>query len=371
MLIKKILADNYSSALCQVRKELGESALILETRAVSKSNGPPGKTGGVEITAAVERSEISSSSNSAPGFDEGPAIGTIDWEPEYRDKDFKSLVMSLLKQSDKARCMGLREYQLPQFKKLVDNGVNEILAVKILEKLNALKNRPELKDQAKDICLESFMRRFLVCKGAIQLGGGTPKVVTFVGPTGVGKTTTIAKLAAHFAYSESKKVAIFSLDTYRMGAVEQLRLYGEIMDVPVVVCADRTEFKRALKAHSDKDVIFVDTTGKSHRDRIYTAQLKYTLKETESMETHLVLSAASQEKSCTESFRQFSPLGLDRVLFTKLDEGMSFGSMFNFLVKSRIPLSYFTTGQRVPEDIEVARQGRVISLILNGNETRV
>jgi len=150
-----------------------------------------------------------------------------------------------------------------------------------------------------------------------------------------------------------------------------LRLYGEIMEVPIEVCADRSQFKRALKAHSDKDLIFVDTTGKSHKDHVYSAQLKYMLKDAESMETHLVLSAASQEKNYTESFRQFSPLGIDRVLFTKLDEGMSFGPLFNFLVKSRIPLSYFTTGQRVPEDIEIARQGRVISLILNGNEPKV
>ena len=371
MLIKKILADNYSTALCQVRNELGEDALILETRSVRDYNESTGKTGGVEITAAVERKESASSCNAGTSRDEESSIAVLDWEPEYKDKDFKSLVMTLLKQSDKARCMGLKDYQLPQFKKLIDSGVNEFLAVKILEKLDVLKNRPDSESQPENISLESFMGRFLDCKGAIQLSPGSPKVVAFVGPTGVGKTTTIAKLAAQFTYSESKKVAIFSLDTYRMGAVEQLRMYGEIMDVPVEVCADRSEFKRAMNAHSDKDAIFVDTTGKSHSDHVYPAQLKYMLKDTESMETHLVLSAAAQEKSCMESLRQFSPLGIDRVLFTKLDEGTSFGPLFNFSVKSRMPLSYFTTGQRVPEDIEIARQGRVISLILNGIKPKV
>jgi flagellar biosynthesis protein FlhF len=253
----------------------------------------------------------------------------------------------------------------------VDEGINEMLAVKILTKLDLLKNRGDLKSSDEISNLESFMRRFITCKGGIQLNGNSQKVITLVGPTGVGKSTTIAKLAAHFAYKESKKVAIFSLDTYRMGAAEQLRLYGEIMDVPVEVCGDRSEFKHALKNHSDKDVIFIDTTGKSHRDQMYSSQLKYLFKEAGAIETHLVLSSASNEKTYIECFRQYSPLGLDQVIFTKIDEGMSFGPIFNFLVKSRLPVSYFTVGQRVPEDIEIARQEKVISLILKLNETKV
>lgn len=371
MRIKKILAKNYSEALCQVKKELGEDALILDTRSVPNANGYSSKQGSVEITAAIDTKDLYSANNIGMCLEDNSSDDSINVDSEYKEENFKSLVMTLLTQSDKARSMGLKAHQLQIFKRLVDEGVNELLAVKILDKLDVLKKRGDLNSPDENINLESFMKRFVSCRGGIQLNGKSQKVITLVGPTGVGKSTTIAKLAAHFAYKESKNVAIFSLDTYRMGAVEQLRLYGEIMDVPVEVCGDRSEFKTSLKAHSDKDVIFVDTTGKSHRDQMYSSQLKYLFKEAGAIETHLVLSSASNEKTYVECFRQFSPLGIDQVIFTKLDEGMSFGPMFNFLVKSRLPISYFTMGQRVPEDIEIARQEKVINLILKINETKV
>ena len=371
MRIKKILANSYSEALCQVKKELGEDALVLGTRPVRDGNIYSSREGRVEITAAVDSNGSSISNDSGLSLEDKSLDTISSVDSEFKDHSYKSLLMTLLTQSDKARSLGLKEHQLPLFKRLVDEGINEMLAVKILTKLDVLKSRGDLKSSDEITNLESFMRRLITCKGGIQLNVKSQKIITLVGPTGVGKSTTIAKLAAHFAYKESKKVAIFSLDTYRMGAAEQLRLYGEIMDVPVEVCGDRTEFKHALKDHSDKDVIFIDTTGKSHRDQMYSSQLKYLFKETSTIETHLVLSSASNEKTYIESFRQFSPLGLDQVIFTKIDEGMSFGPIFNFLVKSRLPVSYFTVGQRVPEDIEIARQEKVISLILKLNETKV
>jgi len=371
MRIKKILAKNYSEALCQVRKELGEEALVLGTRPVRNKNEYTNRESSVEITAAVDTNGLNISNNTDVYLEDNSLNDLVSLDSEFNDHGYKSLLMTLLTQSEKARSLGLKENQLPLFKKLVDEGVNELIAVKILAKLDLLKNRDDLQHSNETINLENFMRRFVSCRGGIQLKENSQKVITLVGPTGVGKSTTIAKLAAHFSYKESKKVAIFTVDTYRMGAAEQLRLYGEIMDVPVEVCGDRCEFKSSLKAHSDKDIIFIDTTGKSHRDQMYSSQLKYFFKEAGTIETHLVLSSASNEKTYIECFRQFSPLGLDQVIFTKIDEGMNFGPVFNFLVKSRLPVSYFTMGQRVPEDIEIARQEKVISLILKLNETKV
>jgi flagellar biosynthesis protein FlhF len=371
MRIKKILAKNYSEALCQVKKELGDEALVLGTRPVRDANRYSSSEGGVEITAAVDSNKFHIVKNPGQFLEYNSSDGESNIDSSLTDQNYKSLLMTLLTQSDKAQSLGLKEHQLPLFKRLVDEGINEMLAVKILTKLDVLKSRGDLKSSDEIVNLEKFMMRFVSCKGGIQLSGNSQKVITLVGPTGVGKSTTIAKLAAHFAYKESKKVAIFSLDTYRMGAAEQLRLYGEIMDVPVEVCGDRSEFKNSLKVHSDKDVIFIDTTGKSHKDQMYSSQLKYLFKEVGAIETHLVLSSASNEKTFIECFRQFSPLGLDQVIFTKIDEGMSYGPIFNFLVKSRLPVSYFTMGQRVPEDIEIARQEKVISLILKLNETKV
>lgn len=363
MRIKKYIADNYSEALNRVRSEIGEDALILETRTI--------KSGQVEITAAMEQKRVARPSLSSSNLRAAYLDDSMDWEADDNDKDFKALLMTLLTQTDKARAMGLRDNQIENFKELVESGINESLAVKILQKFDHFKNRTGAESQNKTWDLKGFMKLMMVCNGGINLNGNSQKVVTLVGPTGVGKTTTIAKLAAHFAYRESKKVAIFSLDTYRLGAVEQLRLYGEIMEIPIEICASRVEFKQAMQLHSDKDLILIDTTGKSHSDHSYAAQLKHILKGTPDLETHLVLSVTSQEKILEESFKQFSPLDIDRVLFTKLDEGVCFGSLFNFSIKNRLPFSYFATGQRVPEDIEVAVQDRAISLIFAGNGTKV
>jgi len=150
-----------------------------------------------------------------------------------------------------------------------------------------------------------------------------------------------------------------------MGAWEQLESYGELMQVPVSLAADRNEFSRIMREHQDKDVVLVDTMGKSHRDLDYCKRLKQVLEVAPGVEVHLVQSATAQESVVTECFKQFTPLGIDRLLFTKLDEAVHFGLLFNCSVRYRIPFSYFTTGQSVPEDIEVAVQDKVIRLIFN------
>ena len=137
------------------------------------------------------------------------------------------------------------------------------------------------------------------------------------------------------------------------------------MRLPVEVAEGSEKLREIVKRHSDKDLILIDTTGRSHRDKDYSRQLKEIFDVVGGVETHLVLSVTAQEKQFTSTYQQFLPIGVDRVLFTKLDEGLSFGSMFNFSVRNRIPLSYFTMGQNVPEDLEIAVPDKVISLIFN------
>jgi flagellar biosynthesis protein FlhF len=211
----------------------------------------------------------------------------------------------------------------------------------------------------------NLMKKVLPCKGEIDLNGYGPKKVALVGPTGVGKTTTIAKITAEYALRRGHKVALVSLDTYRLGAIDQLRIYGEIMEVPFEVAGSKEDLRRIVDSHSDKDLILIDTTGRSHQDKGYSGQLKEVFDEVGGVEIHLVLSVTAQENLFNATYHQFSPIGVDRVLFTKLDEGLSFGSLFNFSVRNRLPISYFTSGQRVPEDLEAARSERVISLIFN------
>lgn len=283
--------------------------------------------------------------------------------PEKGDAELKSLIFNLLSQTDQARSLGLESHQFDTYSHLVENGLDEKLASKILQK--ALEQNSGQSGAGRQEPVMNLMKKVLPCKGEIDLQGYGPKMVAFVGPTGVGKTTTVAKIAAEYALRRGQKVALVSLDTYRLGAIDQLRIYGEIMDVPFEVADGKEDLRRIVASHSDKDLILIDTTGRSHQDKDYSQQLKEIFDAVGGVEIHLVLSVTAQEKLFTATYRQFSPIGVDRVLFTKLDEGLNFGSLFNFSVRNRLPISYFTSGQRVPEDLEVARPERVISLIFN------
>jgi flagellar biosynthesis protein FlhF len=365
MRIKKVIANSYGEALGRVKSELAEDAMVLSTRSIkfNKDQGGGQCSSLVEITAALDNdshretvavAEKTPSDNEWMSTDKGGEI-----------RELRSMIASLLTQTDKAKSLGLNETLLPVYEKLIGRGVNDRVATLIFETIHERKQREEGDPFIGESDLAAVMKGAVKCEGPIRLESAGPKVVVLVGPTGAGKTTTIAKLAARFALQQKKKVALVTLDTYRMGAWEQLESYGELMQVPVYMATGRNEFARIMQENQDKDVILVDTMGKSHRDLDYCKRLKQVLEAAPQVEVHLVQSATAQESVVTECFKQFAPLGIDRVLFTKLDEAVNFGLLFNCSVRYRIPFSYFTTGQSVPEDIEVAAQDKVIRLIFN------
>ena len=365
MRIKKVIANSYSEALGRVKSELGENAMVLSTRSIKFDKD---KDGGqcsslVEITAALDNDSQRETVAATEKITDEKEWMSTDRSGEIRE--LRAMMASLLTQTDKARSLGLNESLLPVYEKLIGRGVNDRVATRVFERLQERKQREEGDSFIGESDLAAVMKEAVKCEGPIKLESAGPKVVALVGPTGAGKTTTIAKLAARFALQQKKKVAMVSLDTYRMGAWEQLESYGELMRVPVSLATDRNEFARIMQEHQDKDVVLVDTMGKSHRDLDYCKRLKQVLEAVPQVETHLVQSATAQESVVTECFKQFAPLGIDRVLFTKLDEAVHFGLLFNCSVRYQIPFSYFTTGQSVPEDIEVAEQDKVIRLIFN------
>lgn len=363
MRIKKILAKNYSEALTQVKNELGEDALIISTRTLEaepRSGSTAGNTNRVEITAAFEPAEKNENRPGKGGFENPPLYKTNE-----DDLDLKALIFTLLTRAERAQTLGLKSHQLVTYSQLVESGLSEQLAAKIIEKANGAEHAGKPGPQSESQIIRNLMKRTLLCDGAIKLDGEKTKKVVFVGPTGAGKTTTIAKLAADFVFRQKKKVAMATLDTYRIGAIDQLRVYGDIMRIPVDAASNREELQAIVNKHADKDLLLIDTAGKSPKETGYSDQLKVILQDSEDVETQLVLSVTAQEKVFQESVKQFSALGIDRVLFTKIDEGMSFGALLNFSLRTRIPFSYFTMGQRVPEDIEVANKEKVIKLIFN------
>ena len=367
MRIKKILANNYNEALSRVKEEMGEDALILKTRSIKFNRDGGGQCASmVEITAAMEDASHTQPVVETPvEIREKGETNPLFLEEGDSNRELRSMIYTLLTQTDRARAMGLEPDQWGIYKKLIESGVNERLARNIFKKFNLGPQKPEGSVENQQIAVAAIMEKAVRCGGGIRLNDSGTKVVALVGPTGSGKTTTTAKLAAHFALLKKKKVALVSLDTFRLGAVEQLQMYGDLMRVPVEVAGDKGEFSNILAAHQDKDLILVDTMGRNPKDTQYGQELKEIFGQAPKMEIHLVQSVTTQEQVMQHSLDQFEPVGIDRILLTKLDEGIQYGHLFNLAVRHRIPFSYMTTGQRVPEDIEVAERDRVIRLIFN------
>ncbi len=195
------------------------------------------------------------------------------------------------------------------------------------------------------------------------------KVMMFVGPTGVGKTTTIAKLAARYSYLLEKrsKVGIITLDTYRIGAVEQLFQYAKMMKLPMEDVVDPNDFNSALNSLSHCDIILIDTVGSSQYDKEKLKKLeKFIHRSDFKIDVNLVLSAGCKLEDLEEIYKNFSFLDIDTLVFTKFDETKAFGTVFSLIYNTDKPVSYFSIGQEVPDDIVVASSDFLVNCILDG-----
>ncbi len=195
---------------------------------------------------------------------------------------------------------------------------------------------------------------------------GRPFTVALIGPTGVGKTTTVAKLAATYKLRHGRKVGLVTADTYRIAAVEQLRVYANIIGLPMHVAMTPAEMAGACAALADRDVILIDTAGRSHNDDSKLEELRAYLEAAKPHRTHLVLSSAASEASMVRSAERFAVAKPDRVIFTKLDEAVSFGVLVNVARRIGARLSYLTTGQEVPDRIEAGKSERLARMVMEG-----
>jgi flagellar biosynthesis protein FlhF len=191
-----------------------------------------------------------------------------------------------------------------------------------------------------------------------------PRAHMFVGPTGVGKTTTIAKLAARFALKDRCRVSLLTFDTYRIAAAEQLRTYGEIIGIPVKVVFSLEELDVAISAAGPDEVLLIDTTGHSHKKISEYGELSDYVRTNPRIQKHLVVSCTTGREALREIVSSFGVFGPDRLVFTKLDECSSFGVILNELARTRYPLSYLTNGQDVAEDLIVPSPSTLADLLV-------
>lgn len=265
---------------------------------------------------------------------------------------------------------GLPEPLFDCYVKLSESGVNHELLDQLVGQVRDELSPAELANR--ELVFSSLVRRIA---GRIAVAapistqapvGGVPQVVALVGPTGVGKTTTIAKLAATLKLRHGRKVGLVTADTYRIAAIDQLRVYANIIGISIKIAMTPGEIRGCVNECEGCDLVLVDTAGRSHNDTSRLKELSEFLNSANAVTRLMVLSASCAEsvmKRAMEKFGVMEPTGL---ILTKLDEAVTLGPVLNLLASSRVPLNYVTTGQEVPDQIEVANADRLARAVLAG-----
>ena len=340
--------------MLQIKKDLGPEAVIIESRKV-REKGLRGLFAPVkvEITAAVDTPLHK------------PVAVTR--EKELQDQrvqheivELKQMVHQLVNRQQKQSI----EEKGPFYRwmqRLIDNDVEPALAQQILSEIHedfAAENA--LSDEVIELILLKKVRERLRIS---ELPEGT-RIMAFVGPTGVGKTTTLAKLAARYALYHNKQVGMITIDTYRIGAVEQLRTYADITGMPIEVVMTPKDMPRALERLADRELILVDTAGRNSKNSMQVSELSTFMAALPSAETFLVVSATTKTKDLRQIIENFRKVGFNRLIFTKLDETDSYGALLNIAQTAALPVTFVTTGQNVPDDIEGANAEKLAKMIL-------
>jgi flagellar biosynthesis protein FlhF len=341
MQIKRFEARDIQEALRQVKEAMGPEALILSTKKVKKPSlrfGLPHRSL-VEVVAAINR-PVDPSPGLPPQAPSSSGLQSAG-EGEGEQRKERSILQRILS-------MGLCPELVGGLAEEVQTLRKEVQGWSLLETYRGL------------LCWK-LMEKVEVMDPSFE----GPKIWSFIGPTGVGKTTTLVKLAALFSAKMSKKVTLITIDTYRIGAVEQLKTYAQILRVPFEIALHREELKQIIGKNIHQDLLLIDTAGRSPNHASQLEELNDFLTAHPQIENHLLLSATTKDKDLDLVVQRFRLLPIKSYIFTKIDETEEYAPMFNQLVRFRRPLSYLTNGQRVPEDIELATKGRVANLVLN------
>lgn len=406
MIIKKFIGKTEEEATAAARKELGNGVVIMNVKQV-KATGIFAflRPKMVEVTAALEEeqekfSPVKKESDIVSGMPQpSQAASERKLSDDARSieaklENLQTLLENQIKASEQsvktaeaeekesesateetAETTEEKEDDFTKFTKLiyntlVDNEVDEKYANLILDEMDKV-YKPNM---PMDHILAGIYQRMILKFGKtapILDAKEGPKVVMFFGPTGVGKTTTIAKVASRYAVEDKKKVAMLTADTYRIAAAEQLRTYANILQVPFRVIYTENELVSAVKDFYDYDYIFVDTAGHAHNNADQIANMKKLMEALDGVaefQSYLVLSATTKYRDLMKIADSYKEVCEYQLIFTKLDETFTLGNLYNLKMHTGASIAYVTCGQNVPDDIEVFNPQKTVKILLGGKK---
>jgi len=358
MQVKKFRASSTQEATRIVKRELGPDALILSMRRLDAGKGRPGVSGQgmFEIYAAPGEAEKTGGQG---GHSDTQWMGDVKSELLR----IKELLFHLNQSHHLVEDLVTSPQAIDLYAKMIGNGISESNARHFLQKSGIFEqqDKPEDPEVVHERVLREIIKVIEVTDPFSKTGEQT--IAAFVGPTGVGKTTTVAKLMANFSLKQKKRVGLISIDNYRVGAVEQLKTYAGILGIPCFSAFSCSDLQVALRQLTDQDVILIDTAGQSHYDSERMEELAAYISSHTSISCHLLLSASINESEMLAAAQNFGKLDFNSYIFTKTDETKARGVIINQLLKLKKPVSFVTTGQRVPEDIFKATRTNILSLM--------
>ncbi len=374
-----------NEAIIKVKSELGIDAVILNSRKIKQ----PGffgflKKNIVEVVAAIDEDyKIETSYSKKNKVKAKPDMKKVDVdikennENKETDKKIDKLTFLVENLEKKINLMDDKENvvnDIPKCKEetkydkyiklLMKHDLSEKLSLQIMNQVNKRISVNSNNDNTVLNAMKIVIKDYLSEPEVILKDYNEQKVFMFVGPTGVGKTTTLAKLAAKLSLRENKKVGLITSDTYRIAAVEQLKTYSEILGIPLSVIYESSEMEEAINDFKDKDFILIDTAGRNYKDKILREEVEDMIKYIKQPEIYLVLSLVADYKNLQNVIKSYDFVDDYKIIFTKYDEVVTFGNILNVKMFSNKKLSYITNGQSVPDDIEVLNVDALTDIIV-------
>jgi flagellar biosynthesis protein FlhF len=393
MKLRKFVAPTLKEATEAMKEELGDSAIILHTK---RNQATEDEEETYEITVGVDNNpyEINEKVIDRNKISD---LATLDnlkkiaekFQNAREEKSLENKVTVAPKTSDDLTSLKheldsvkdtlgeiadrLKSERLPEMPKqlrdvfalLIKNEVNEGIAKSLIFEISGMMTFFENVEY--DVVLNILHKKIaerIITAPPVKISDNKSKIITFVGATGVGKTTTICKIAAICKYFNHYDVAIISVDTYRLAAIDQLKIFTEIANIPLEIAYSTDELNNMINKHHDKQIIFIDTVGRSPKKEEDIKEIKNFIQSTSSHEVHLILSATTSLSAMKETVKQFGQVMPNRLIISKIDEAVNYGNILNIIDYTQLPLSYFTTGQVIPDDIDAVDKNKIATLII-------